>query len=107
MLRVRTLQELFDAVEILARSAPVAGDRLAVVTNGGGFGVLATDALVDEGGRLAELSPETLARLDAVLPPTWSRGNPVDLVGDAPGRRADALSVLFEDRGSTHPGAQL
>ena len=100
MLRVRTLQELFDAVEILARSAPVAGDRLAVVTNGGGFGVLATDAVVDEGGRLAQLAPETLARLDAVLPPAWSRGNPVDLVGDAPGRRyADALSVLFEDHG--------
>ena len=52
------------------------------------------------GGRLAVLSAETLARLDAVLPPAWSRGNPVDLVGDAPGRRyADALSVLFEDRG--------
>ena len=100
MLRVRTLQELFGAVEILARSTPAAGDRLAVVTNGGGFGVLAADALVDEGGRLAELSAATLARLDAVLPPTWSRGNPVDLVGDAPGRRyADALSVLFEDRG--------
>jgi acetyltransferase len=100
MLRVRTLQELFGAVEILARSTPAAGDRLAVATNGGGFGVLATDALVDEGGRLAELSAETLTRLDAVLPPTWSRGNPVDLVGDAPGRRyADALSVLFEDQG--------
>ena len=58
------------------------------------------EAVVDEGGRLALLSPETLARLNAVLPPAWSRGNPVDLVGDAPGRRyADALSVLFEDHG--------
>jgi acetyltransferase len=100
MLRVRTLQELFGAAEILARSAPAACDRVAVVTNGGGFGVLAADALVDEGGRLAGLSAATLAHLDAVLPPTWSRGNPVDLVGDAPGRRyADALSVLSEDRG--------
>ena len=100
MLRVRSLQDLFDAAEILATTARVKGDRLAILSNGGGFGVLATDALVDEGGHLAELAPATLERLDAVLPTTWSRGNPVDIIGDAPGRRyADALGALFEDPG--------
>jgi acetyltransferase len=98
MLRVRTLQELFDAAGMLARCMPTAGDRIAVLTNGGGFGVLATDALIDEGGRIAELSPTTLARLDAVLPASWSHGNPIDILGDAPGQRyVDALSVLLEE----------
>ncbi|HEX5794784.1 MAG TPA: bifunctional acetate--CoA ligase family protein/GNAT family N-acetyltransferase [Geminicoccaceae bacterium] len=100
MLRVANLLELFDAAAILASSPVVKGDRLAILTNGGGFGVLATDGLIDEGGRLAELAPETLRRLDAVLPPTWSRANPVDIIGDAPGRRyADALGPLLEDPG--------
>jgi acetyltransferase len=100
MLRVRSLQELFDAAEILATTARVNSDRLAILSNGGGFGVLATDALIDEGGHLAELAQATLKRLDAVLPTTWSHGNPVDIIGDAPGRRyADALAALFEDPG--------
>jgi len=100
MLRVRSLQQLFDAAEILATSVPVKGDRLAILSNGGGFGVIATDALIDEGGHLAELAPATLERLSAALPATWSRGNPVDIIGDAPGHRyGDALSVLFEDPG--------
>jgi acetyltransferase len=100
MLRVRSLQDLFDAAAILASSAPVKGDRLAILSNGGGFGVLATDALIDEGGHLAELAPATLERLNAVLPPTWSHGNPVDIIGDAPGQRyADVLSILFGDPG--------
>lgn len=101
MLRVFHTGELFDAVETLALARPVHGDRLAILTNGGGFGVLATDVLMDEGGRLAELAPATVERLDAVLPPTWSHANPVDIVGDAPGPRfADALSVLLEDPGA-------
>ncbi|HYC03302.1 MAG TPA: bifunctional acetate--CoA ligase family protein/GNAT family N-acetyltransferase [Azospirillaceae bacterium] len=100
MLRVGELAELFDAVETLATGVQIHGDRLAIVTNGGGIGVLATDTLVAEGGRLAQLSPETLARLDTHLPPTWSRSNPVDIIGDAPGQRyADATAALLEDRG--------
>ena len=100
MLRVAELGELFDAVETLATGVQIRGDRLAILTNGGGIGVLATDSLVEQGGRLAELAPETLAKLDAVLPPTWSRGNPVDIIGDAPGQRyADALAALLEDKG--------
>ena len=98
ILRVFTLAELFDAVEILALARPTPGDRLAILTNGGGVGVLATDALIDEGGRLATLSEATLAELDRHLPPTWSRGNPVDIIGDADGARyREALAVLRKD----------
>jgi len=100
MLRVTTLAELFDAVEILSSAPRIRGDRLAIVTNGGGFGVLATDELMDVGGRLAELSAATMAKLDAALPATWSRGNPIDIIGDAPGARyAAALAALAEDDG--------
>jgi acetyltransferase len=87
MLRVGSLAELFDAVETLARAWTYRGDRLAILTNGGGVGVLAVDGLIDAGGRLAELSPETIARLDPELPANWSRRNPVDIIGDAPGAR--------------------
>jgi acetyltransferase len=98
MLRVLSTDQLFDAVETLARTGPQQGDRLAILTNGGGPGVLATDALMDLGGRLAALSPETVARLDALLPKTWSRANPVDIIGDAPGGRyTAALDALLDD----------
>ena len=100
MLRVTELDELFDAVETLATGVKIDGDRLAILTNGGGIGVLATDALIGGGGHLAQLSADTMERLNRVLPPTWSHGNPVDIIGDAPGQRyADALSALLEDRG--------
>ena len=100
MLRVYSIEALFDAVETLSRVRPVQGDRLAILTNGGGPGVMATDALVEAGGRLAELSENTRSKLDDVLPGTWSRGNPVDIVGDAPVERyRDALAVLAQDPG--------
>jgi acetyltransferase len=99
MLRVGTMAELFDAAETLALTREQAGDRLAVLTNGGGAGVLAVDALDAAGGRLAILAPQTIERLARVLPATWSRGNPVDIIGDAPGERyAAALEALFADR---------
>lgn len=98
LLRVHDLDELFDSVETLALARAPTGDRLAILTNGGGFGVLATDALAEAGGKLAELSPETRKRLDEVLPPTWSHGNPVDIIGDADGARyKNALAPLLED----------
>lgn len=98
MLRVFTLEELFDAAETLTLARPPAGDRLLILSNGGGIGVLATDALIEAGGHLAELSPATRTRLDAVLPPTWSHDNPVDIIGDAPPERyAAALTVLLEE----------
>jgi acetyltransferase len=98
MLRVYELDELFDAVETLALCKPMAGDRLAILTNGGGIGVMATDSLIEAGGRLALLSPETLAKLDSALPRTWSHGNPVDIIGDATAERySAALKALVEE----------
>lgn len=87
MLRVGTTGELFDAVETLARARPLQGERLAIMTNGGGAGVMATDALILGGGELAAFSAATLRQLDAGLPATWSHGNPADIVGDAPTER--------------------
>jgi len=95
MLRVFSLEELFDAAATLSMPWRAHGDRLTILTNGGGIGVLATDAVIDEGARLAELSEDTINELNDVLPATWSHGNPVDIVGDAPGERyADALRTL-------------
>lgn len=97
MLRVNTFEELFTAVETLAHARPARGERLAIVTNGGGLGVMGVDHLVRSGGKPATLSAATIARLDQVLPPAWSRSNPVDIIGDAPGERyVDALRILFE-----------
>ncbi len=97
MLRVMTTEALFDAVETLARARPLYGEELLILTNGGGPGVMATDALMVDGGRLASLSAETRQALDQVLPANWSHGNPVDIIGDAPAERyRQALSVLLE-----------
>lgn len=97
MVRVDTLEALFDAAQTLAHPRPWRGERLAIVTNGGGAGVLAADALSLGQGTLASLSADTLGRLDAVLPPNWSHANPVDLVGDAPVERyARALRILLD-----------
>jgi acetyltransferase len=96
LLRVLDLGELFDAAETLARVRYLGGNRLAILTNGGGIGVLAADRLADFGGAPAELSPAIRADLDRVLPPTWSQSNPVDIVGDADDARyAAALEVLL------------
>jgi acetyltransferase len=98
LLRAFDLGDLFAAAETLAHVAALHGNRLAILTNGGGLGVLAVDRLVDLGGTLATLSPETMARLDAALPPTWSKANPVDIIGDAdPERYEAALDVLLDD----------
>ncbi|MEJ2432084.1 MAG: bifunctional acetate--CoA ligase family protein/GNAT family N-acetyltransferase [Pseudolabrys sp.] len=98
MLRVNEVEELFDAATTLARNAPQRGNRLAIVSNGGGAGVLATDRLIEEGGRLAALSQQTIAKLNDVLPTTWSHGNPIDIIGDADADRyAKALRIVMED----------
>ena len=98
MLRVYELDELFDAAETLALCDPVSGDRLAVLSNGGGLAVMATDSLIEAGGKLAELKPETIAALDRVLPHTWSHGNPIDIIGDAsPQRYRDAVAIARRD----------
>ena len=87
LLRVRELDDLFNAAEMLARHPRITGDRLTILTNGGGAGVMAADRLGDLGGTLAALSEKTCAVLDTVLPPTWSHGNPVDIIGDADAAR--------------------
>lgn len=97
MLRVDTLEALFDAAETLSHAQPWRGNRLAVLTNGGGAGVLAADALAAAGGTLAVLAPRTVQALDTILPQNWSAANPVDIVGDAPAARyREALAVLLE-----------
>ncbi|HMH71015.1 MAG TPA: GNAT family N-acetyltransferase, partial [Bradyrhizobium sp.] len=98
VLRVSDLRELFDCAETLGRVESPPGKRLAILTNGGGIGVLAVDRLVELGGIPAAISPAAREKLDAVLPPTWSGSNPVDIVGDAdPARYAAALEVLLAD----------
>jgi acetyltransferase len=99
VLRVDTIEELFGLAELLGKQPRPAGGRLAIVTNGGGPGVLATDALIECGGKLAELSGKTFDDLNNLLPPHWSRGNPVDILGDAsPETYAKAVEVVAGDK---------
>ena len=101
VLRVNSISDLFYMAEVLAKQPRPAGPRLTVVTNAGGPGVLATDTLIAMGGELAELSAESIEALDKVLPPHWSHGNPVDILGDAdPERYAQALSIAVKDANS-------
>ena len=101
ILRVSDLRELFDCAETLGRVEQPQGKRLAILTNGGGIGVLAIDRLVELGGIPAAVEPAAREKLDVILPPTWSGSNPVDIVGDADAARyAAALEVLLADRGN-------
>ena len=96
VLRVDTTQDLFAAAATLARARKFVGPRVALMTNGGGAGVMATDALITGGGMLATLSAETTQRLDERLPATWSRSNPLDIIGDAPTERyVETLKILL------------
>ena len=98
LLRVFDLSELFDSAETLSHFRTLKGNRLAILTNGGGVGVLAADRLADLEGVAADLSPQTTACLEAALPPTWSKSNPVDIIGDADARRyTAALEALLAD----------
>ena len=96
--RVKTYTQLFAAARILAAGRMPAGERLAIITNGGGPGVMAADSAADNGVPLAQLSKQTVEILNKKLPPHWSRGNPVDIVGDAPPQRfADATAAVLAD----------
>ncbi|MFN3593698.1 MAG: acetate--CoA ligase family protein, partial [Thiobacillaceae bacterium] len=100
VVRVNTILQLFASAKALASRLQPAGNRLAIVTNGGGPGVMATDRAVDLGVRIAELSPQTLERLNAALPPNWSHGNPVDIIGDAGADRYKAaVEACLADHG--------
>lgn len=100
VLRVKNIADLFYMAEVLARQPRPSGPRLTILTNAGGPGVLAADALILAGGDLAHLSSQTIEALDDVLPPQWSHSNPVDVLGDAgPERYAKALEVAARDPG--------
>jgi len=98
--RVFEIDDLFDCAELLGRQKPPSQGRLAILTNAGGPGVMATDALIARDGELAELEPATLEKLNGCLPSAWSHGNPVDLLGDATSQRyADAAGIVLDDPG--------
>jgi len=116
VLRVLNIADLFYMAEVLGRQPRPRGPRLTVLTNAGGPGVLATDALVANGGELAKLSDETLRALDEFLPPHWSHGNPIDVLGDADSERyaraielaakdpnSDGLLAILAPQGMTNP----
>jgi len=98
VLRVQTIGQLFYVAEVLGKQPRPKGPRLAILTNAGGPGVLATDTLIAVGGELAELAPETMEALNAILPREWSHGNPIDILGDAtPERYARAVEIVSKD----------
>jgi acetyltransferase len=98
--RVKTYTQLFAAARILASSRFPEGERLAIVTNGGGPGVVAADSATENGVPLAELSKETILFLDKKMPPQWSRANPLDIIGDAPAERfREATAAALADPG--------
>ena len=117
VLRVNAISDLFYMAEVLSKQPRPLGPKLAILTNAGGPGVLATDALIASGGELAPLSPETLAALNEFLPSHWSHGNPIDILGDADADRyeralkialadpaSDGLLVTLTPQGMTQPG---
>lgn len=100
IVQVESLTDLFDAAAVLRGGPDLQGERLAIVTNGGGAGILALDAMTTGTGVLADLSPQTLEQLSSALPAGWSHGNPVDLIGDAPVERyRAALDAVLADDG--------
>ena len=99
VLRVEQISDLFSMAEVLSKQPPSKGPRLTIVTNAGGPGVLATDALLTSGGELATLSEDTMRGLNGVLPEHWSHGNPIDLIGDAsPERYTDSLDIMKQEK---------
>ncbi|MFL5807454.1 MAG: bifunctional acetate--CoA ligase family protein/GNAT family N-acetyltransferase [Roseiflexaceae bacterium] len=101
VLRLTTIGELFNMAQVLAKQPRPRGPRLTILTNAGGPGVLATDALIASGGVLASLAPETVAALDSILPTHWSHANPIDILGDAdPQRYIQAIDRAANDPNS-------
>jgi acetyltransferase len=101
VLRVNNISDLFYMAEVLAKQPRPNGPRMTILTNAGGPAVLATDALIAAGGELAELAPSTIEELNRILPPHWSRGNPIDILGDADAERyAKSLEIAARDPNS-------
>ena len=101
VLRVESISDLFYMADVLSKQPKTRGPRLTILTNAGGPGVLATDALIANGGKLAALSDDTVASLNTFLPAQWSHANPIDILGDAdPERFAKALEIAIDDPAS-------
>ncbi len=98
--RIFQIEDMFDCAELLARQDPPKGDRLAIITNAGGPGVMTTDSLIARDGKLAALSAKTMEKLNEFLPAYWSHGNPIDVLGDAPPERfSKAVEIVLKDKG--------
>jgi acetyltransferase len=98
VVRVNEIADLFNAAEVLGTQPLPKGNRLAIITNAGGPGVMATDSLIGFGGKIAKVSQKTIDSLNAVLPPFWSHGNPIDVLGDAKADRYKAaLDAALND----------
>jgi acetyltransferase len=98
IVRVKDIRDLFNCSSILAKQPRPTGPNIAIVTNAGGPGVLATDSIIEKGGKLAPLSEETIKKLDAFLPAHWSKANPIDIIGDGDEERYQkAMEVCLED----------
>ncbi|MCZ2115169.1 MAG: bifunctional acetate--CoA ligase family protein/GNAT family N-acetyltransferase, partial [Anaerolineae bacterium] len=101
VLRVDTISDLFNMAEVLSKQPRPRGPRLTIVTNAGGPGVLATDALVTGGGQLAAISDEAMAQYNALLPAAWSHNNPIDILGDSDAERySKAIEIAVNDENS-------
>jgi len=99
VIRVNTIDELFNIAQSLAMQEKPAGNRLAIITNAGGPGVIATDTLIEKGGKIAQLSEDTINELNQCLSPNWSRRNPVDVIGDAgPEQYEKAVELCAKDK---------
>ncbi len=116
VLRVNSIEELFNMAEVLAKQPRPRGPNLTILTNAGGPGVIATDALIASGGQLTPLRPETITALDNLLPEHWSHANPIDILGDADAERyekavkiankepnSDGLLIIITPQAMTHP----
>jgi acetyltransferase len=98
IVRVDDITDLFNCSSILAKQPRPTGPNIVIVTNAGGPGVLATDAVIEKGGKIAKLSDETIQKLNQVLPPTWSKSNPVDIIGDGDDiRYQNAMDICLKD----------
>jgi acetyltransferase len=116
IVRVEEIADLFNSAEVLGTQPLPRGPNLAIITNAGGPGVMATDALIARGGKLAKLNQKTMDTLNKILPPYWSKGNPVDILGDAKADRykavvkaclddknVDGLLIIYTPQGVANP----